>query len=145
MWVAVESPAWWVQPRTESIMSLWQRLPWRGERSGATYGSDVKDLRGRTSRGRLRPMVARLENRTLLSTPTLTTLAVSTGSLVYGQSEILTATVTTAPPTATTPSGGTVTFMDGSTTLDAVALSSGGARFSTTGLGAGLHVLTAVL
>ena len=88
-------------------------------------------------------MVALLEDRTLLSTPTLTALAVSSGSLVYGQSEMLTATVTTYPPSSTTPSGGTVSFMDGSSTLVTEGLTNGTATFSTTALGVGSHVLTA--
>ena len=95
------------------------------------------------SRRRLGPIVALLEDRTLLSTPTLTALAASAGSLVYGQSEMLTATVTTYPTSTTTPSGGTVSFMDGSSTLVTEGLTNGTATFSTTALGVGSHVLTA--
>jgi hypothetical protein len=89
-------------------------------------------------------MVALLENRTLLSTPTLTTVAISAGSLVYGQSEVLTATVTTSPPSCTTPTGGTVRFIDGSATLVTESLTNGKAVFTTTALQVGTHTLTAV-
>ena len=99
---------------------------------------------GRTASRRLGPTVALLENRTLLSTATATTLGISAGSLVYGQSEVLTATVTTSPPSATTPSGGTVSFMDGSTTLATEGLTNGTAAFTTTSLGVGSHSLMAV-
>ena len=75
--------------------------------------------------------------------PTMTTLLASSSSLTYGQREVLTATVTTNPPGATTPTGGTVTFMDGSTVLGSAPLSNGIATFSTTALGAGTHALTA--
>ncbi len=53
----------------------------------------------------MKPVLALLEERTLL-TATLTSLAVSAASLVYGQREVLTAEVTTSPPGGTTPSGG---------------------------------------
>jgi hypothetical protein len=75
--------------------------------------------------------------------PTITTLLASSGSLTYGQSEVLTATVTTNPPGATTPTGGAVTFMDGSTVLGSAPLSNGIATFSTTTLRVGTHALTA--
>ncbi len=92
---------------------------------------------------RIRPIVTILEDRRLLSTPTLTTLGSSSSSTVYGQTELFTATVTTSPPSGTTPSGGTVSFLDGSTVLSTENLTSGTAEFSTTGLPAGLHVVTA--
>jgi sugar lactone lactonase YvrE len=85
-----------------------------------------------------------LEERSLLSTATLTSLGISAATTVYGQTEVLTATVTTSPPSGTTPSGGTVTFMDGSAALASESLTSGVATFSTIGLAVGLHVLTAV-
>ena len=72
--------------------------------------------RGKTSRKRSEPIVTRLEERTLLTTPTITTLGISAPSLSYGQKEVFTATVTTDPPGAVTPAGGTVSFMEGSTT-----------------------------
>jgi hypothetical protein len=63
--------------------------------------------------------------------------------LTYGQREVLTATVTTNTLGAATPTGGTVTFMDGSTMLGSTSLSNGIATFSITTLGAGTHALTA--
>jgi hypothetical protein len=63
--------------------------------------------------------------------------------LTYGTAEVLTATVTTNPSSGTTPTGGTVTFMDGSTLLGSTSLSNGIAAFSITTLGAGTHALTA--
>ena len=75
--------------------------------------------------------------------PTITTLLASSGSLTYGEREVLTATVTTNPLGATTPTGGTVVFMDGSTLLGSASLSNGIATFSTTTLGAGTHAFTA--
>ena len=92
---------------------------------------------------RIAPLLAPLEDRTLL-TPTLTTLAVSAPSLVYGQKEVLTADVTTNPPGGATPSGGTVSFYDGSTSIGTMALSAGTAALATTGLGAGTQVMVAV-
>jgi hypothetical protein len=63
--------------------------------------------------------------------------------LTYGTAEVLTATVTTNPSSGTTPTGGTVTFIDGSTLLGSTSLSNGIATFSITTLGAGAHALTA--
>jgi uncharacterized delta-60 repeat protein len=77
------------------------------------------------------------------TTPTTTTLLASSGSLTYGQSVVLTATVTTNPPSGTTPTGGTVTFLDGSTTLGSTTLANGIAQLSTTNLAAATHTLTA--
>jgi len=89
-------------------------------------------------------MVALLEDRTLLSRATLTTLAVSAGALTYGHAELLTATVTTDPVSSTKPTGGTISFKDGNSTLATENLAGGTATFSTTGLSAGVNVLTAV-
>ncbi len=108
------------------------------------YGAHAKRRRGRVSARGVKPLVATLEERTLLSTATVTSLELSGSALTYGQTELFTATVTTNPPSSTTPSGGTVSFMDGLTTLTTEALSAGSATFSTTGLGAGAHVVTAV-
>ena len=95
-------------------------------------------------RDHLGPVVTRLEERTLLTIPTLTTLADSAASITYGQTEMFTATVTTDPHSAMTPSGGTVTFMDGSTALGTRPLTSGTAQISVSGLGAGSHDVTAI-
>ena len=95
-------------------------------------------------RRRVKPQVAVLEGRLLLSTATLTALGLSNSSPTYGQTEVFTATVTTDPPSDATPTGGTVSFMDGLATLATEALSAGSAVFSTTNLGAGPHAVTAV-
>jgi Bacterial Ig-like domain (group 3) len=71
-------------------------------------------------------------------------VCVSSLTLTYGQTEVFTATVTTNPPGATIPTGGTVSFVDGTATLAAKELSVGSAVFSTTGLGAGPHVFSAI-
>ncbi len=100
--------------------------------------------RDRASRRRFGLDVAMLEDRRLLSTATATSLGVSNPALQYGQTEVFTATVTTNPPSATTPTGGTVSFLDGNTTLATKNLSAGSATFSTTGLVVGPYVVTAV-
>ena len=91
---------------------------------------------------RIQPIVALLEERTLL-TSTLISLAVSAESWTYGQAEVFTATVTTDPPGGTTPTGGTVSFLDGSTTIGTAGLSNGTAVLSTTSLPVGSNAVTA--
>jgi len=73
---------------------------------------------------------------------TTTTLTSSVNPSVFGQSTTLTATVAkvTGP---TTPTGGTVTFLDGATSLGTATLSAGTASISTSALTAGSHSLTA--
>lgn len=68
---------------------------------------------------------------------TSTTLTASPSPATAGSAVTLTATV--APGTA----GGTVTFLDGTTTLGTGTLAGGVATFTTTGLAAGSHALTA--
>ncbi len=92
---------------------------------------------------RIEPIVAPLEERVALSGATTTSLALSAASLTYGQKEVLTATVTTNPPSSTTPSGGTVSFMDGSTRLGTAPLDHGTATLATTALSVGSHLVTA--
>ena len=75
--------------------------------------------------------------------PTSTSLQVSAASLSSGQTENLTATVTVAPPNAGTPSGGTVTFLNGSTTLGTATLNSGTATLQVSTLPAGADVVMA--
>src|ERR1017187_1592504 len=100
---------------SRSMMSLWQSLPWLNTNwCDAGRRNRTRDRRSIACQRPLRPLVALLEDRTLL-TPTLTTLHVSAPSLVYGQKEVLTAGVTTSPAGGATPSGGTVSFYDGST------------------------------
>jgi trimeric autotransporter adhesin len=125
-------------------MRFWRLQPVKSPVSSTAYSRQTKRARGGERKRRLSPTFALLEDRCLLSTPTVTTLGISASSLTYGQSELFSATVTTNPPSGTTPTGGTVTFMDGPTTLATKALSAGSATFSTTSLGAGLHVVTAI-
>jgi hypothetical protein len=99
---------------------------------------DARRLRHRTL-----PIVVALEERVALSSATTTSLALSADSLTVGQKEVLTATVTTDPPSGTTPTGGTVSFMDGATRLGTAPLLQGTATFATTALSAGSHLVTA--
>jgi Bacterial Ig-like domain (group 3) len=125
------------------MISPWQDQPRRNTKSNdAKRRRRTRDRRAGRSRRRIRPIVALLEDRTLL-TPTLITLAVSSDSLTYGQAEVFTATVTSDPPGGTTPTGGTVTFLDGSATIGNEALSHGTAMLSTTALPVGQNVMTA--
>jgi hypothetical protein len=71
-----------------------------------------------------------------------TAMTLSANSVVYGQSVTFTATVTAASPGAGTPSG-TVTFLDGTTTLGMANLVGGSASFSTTALAVGSHAIAA--
>ena len=94
----------------------------------------------------IRPVVIPLEGRALLSVaPTSISLGVSNTSLIYGQKETITATVTTNPPSSVTPTGGQVVFMDGTTILGSSQnLVNGTAQLSGISLSVGTHVLTAV-
>ena len=88
--------------------------------------------------------VASLESRLLpADDATRTVLAASATSVVPGATLTLTATVSDQTIAANTPTGGTVTFKDGSTTLATVNLSNGTASFSTTTLSTGKHALSA--
>ena len=63
-----------------------------------------------------RPAVSRLEERTLLSlNPTFTSVVASVGKVGYGQPVTFTATVSELPPAGVIPTGGTVTFYEGTT------------------------------
>ncbi len=73
---------------------------------------------------------------------TTTTLASSANPSTFGQAVTFTATVATTA-TGTIVPGGTVTFLDGTTTLGAVALSMGRATFVTSTLAIGAHMITA--
>ena len=72
---------------------------------------------------------------------TTTTLALSQPTITAGQSVTVTATVTPASGNAT-PTG-SVSFKDGATLLNTVALSAGVATYATTALAAGSHTLSA--
>jgi len=69
---------------------------------------------------------------------TVTSLSASANPATSGQSVTFTATVTGSAPT------GTVTFMDGATTLGAATLNAGVATFSTSTLSVASHSITAV-
>ena len=75
-----------------------------------------------------------------ITSPTTTTLSVSPANAAAGKTVTLTATVTA--PSSHNPTG-TVTFMDGATTLGKATLSAGVAKYATTKLSAGTHSLTA--
>ena len=62
--------------------------------------------------------VTPLEERQLLTTPTLISVSASASNLVFGQAEVLTATVQSNPPGTNVPTGGTVTFENGTTARD---------------------------
>ena len=73
---------------------------------------------------------------------TTTAVVTSANPSAFGQSVTFTATVSANVPGNGTPTG-TVTFMDGSTKLGTVALSSGTASYSTTKLSTALHTIAA--
>jgi hypothetical protein len=73
---------------------------------------------------------------------TLVSLASSLSTSAFGQAVTFTATVKPASGSGT-PTG-TVTFNDGATALGTGTLSGGTATFTTSGLGAGVHSITAV-
>lgn len=81
--------------------------------------------------------------QTVNQAATTTSLTASPNPSNSGQSVTLTATVTAVAPGAGAPSG-TVTFLDGTTTLGTGTLNSAGtAAFSTSSLSSGSHSLTA--
>lgn len=72
---------------------------------------------------------------------TSTSLSSSVNPSVFSQPITLTATV--QPPTGTSATG-TITFMDGSTSLGSATLSGSSAQITVAGLGSGTHSITAV-
>ena len=105
----------------------------------AQRGLRAKDRR----RTRFPLLVMQLEERQVLTTPTLLSISASASNLVAGASEVFTATVVTNPPNGTNlPTGGTVTFSNGGATLGTASLNNGLASFSTT-LGPGTYSVTA--
>jgi sugar lactone lactonase YvrE len=94
------------------------------------FGSMSRPIRTsrRTALSKRVLAMEQLESRCLLAAlpiPTSVALSVSAASLTYGQSETLTATVTANSTGGGTPTGGTVTFKSGSTTIGTSALTSG--------------------
>src|SRR5258708_6062882 len=98
----------------------------------------VKDYR----RKRVTLIVTPLEERQLLTIPTLILVSASASNLTFGQAEVFKATVVTNPPSANIPTGGTVTFDNGTTTLGTAPLVNGWASLSTV-LAAGTYSVTA--
>ena len=81
--------------------------------------------------------------QTVTQATTTTTLAVSPNPSVFDQSVTCTATV--SPQFSGTPSGGTVTFLDGATSLGAAPLAAGGFATLTTSFNlVATHPLTAI-
>ena len=108
--------------------------------SGRTkHGQRAKDRRHM----RFPLLVMQLEQRQVLPTPTLLSISASASNLAAGAIEVFTATAVTNPPNGSNlPTGGTVTFSNGATTLGSAPLVNGLASFSTT-LGPGTYSVTA--
>jgi hypothetical protein len=80
---------------------------------------------------RLPLIVMPLEDRQLLTTPTLISVSSSASNLTFGQVDVLEATVITNPDSTNLPTGGTVTFDNGNTMLGSAPLVNGVASLST--------------
>ncbi|WP_406700163.1 Ig-like domain repeat protein [Singulisphaera sp. Ch08] len=107
--------------------------------STSTYYAQATDALGDTSvSGTSAPSTT---NVSIAVAPTSTALTISTATVGNGQSVIFTATVSTLPG-AGTPTGGTVTFSAGGTTLANTTLTGGIATFSTATLSLGMHTVT---
>ena len=76
------------------------------------------------------------------SVPTTTSLAVSSTTSLFGESETFTATIN-VPSGATPASAGSVMFLDGTTPIDTAPVSGGMATFTTSTLALGSHTITA--
>ncbi|MBP7864540.1 MAG: Ig-like domain repeat protein [Acidobacteria bacterium] len=81
-------------------------------------------------------------NQTVNKADTATALTSSPNPSVFGQAVTFTATVTAVAPGTGTPAG-TVTFLDGATTLGTGALAGGTATFTTAALAVATHPVTA--
>ena len=114
-------------------------------KSACSSSPSTSAPRRRHHRRGFRPAVNGLEDRTLLSlSPTFTSVVASVGNAAYGQPVIFTATVSEIPPAGATPTGGTVTFYDGSTALGTASLSGGTATLTATTLPAGEQTISAI-
>jgi fibronectin-binding autotransporter adhesin len=89
------------------------------------------------------PSTSAVLTETVNQDGTATTVTSSRNPSTYGESLTFTAIVKAAAPGGGTPTG-TVTFMDGSSSLDTVPLSGGRATFATNLLDAGSHTITVV-
>jgi hypothetical protein len=79
-------------------------------------------------------------NQTVNTASTSTNVSSSQNPTVIGQSVTFTATVSAAAPGSGTPTG-TVTFLDGATTLGTASLSGGNATLATSSLSVGNHTI----
>src|SRR5262249_41197297 len=80
-------------------------------------------------------------NGTVIKADTTTAVASSVNASVFGQPVTFTATVSAVAPGSGTP-GGTVTFLDGPSTIGSGTLSGGIATFTTSALAVGNHTIT---
>jgi hypothetical protein len=113
-------------------------------RTAVESGRPKHGLKARDRRQTRFPLlVMQLEARQLLTTPTLLSISASAPNLAAGAMEVFTATAATNPPDGNNvPTGGTVTFSNGSTTLGTASLVNGLASFSLP-LGPGNYSVTA--
>jgi sugar lactone lactonase YvrE len=88
--------------------------------------------------------VSNAETTVTVGFSTSTVLGTSAASVAFGRPLTLTARVATDPSSRTTPSGGTVTFLDGGAILGTAPLSAGAARLTISSLAAGKHALRAI-
>ena len=112
-----------------------QRFALTSDRRHRTKAKDRRQIR-------LPLTVMALEDRQLLTTPTLTSVSSSVSNLTVGQVDVLKATVITNPDSTNLPTGGTVTFDNGNTILGSAPLVNGSASLSTM-LTAGTYSVTA--
>jgi len=82
-------------------------------------------------------------DQTVTQASTSTTVSSAENPSVFGQGVTFIAEVSADSPSSATPTGGTVTFLDGTTTLGATTLSSGIARFTTSALLLGQNSISA--
>ena len=100
----------------------------------AVYGGDGNFTASTSS-----PALAQVVNKAA----TATTVGSSLSPSLYGQSVALTATVSVVAPGTGTATG-SVSFMDGTTSLGSAPLTGGTATFNTSALAVGSHTITAV-
>jgi Bacterial Ig-like domain (group 3)/PKD domain/NHL repeat/Beta-propeller repeat len=104
--------------------------------------SSAARRRSRNSSARRRALerIEVCEDRTLLSATTTTAVSASAKIVPYGQTETLTATISSQ---AGVPNGGTVTFFDSATPLGTAPVNGGTATLSSITLSVGVHVIAA--
>ena len=101
---------------------------------------------GDTYNSRVREVVSGAGITTVTVLPplaTVTSVQASASSVAFGQPVALTATVTAAVPNSGTPTGGTVTFLNGNTALGTAPLNSGTATLQVSTLPLGVDKVTA--